>query len=131
MVLIHPRALRHFERCSPDPRNQTQTVHFVIERSKSVGKQGCVWGRVLSTSVLIALVNVEKVVPERFQMFCFPPSVGESRALIQAKVIRCPAPPSHQRGSRSSGLMDLPDQRAIGIQLVVMILGQAKEHSLR
>src|SRR5271156_3794975 len=130
MILIHPRALRYFEWCRPDPRNQAQTVHLVVERRKSVGKQRCVWGRVFSTSVLVALVYVEKVVAERFQMLRFPLSVGESCALIQAKVISCPTPPSHQRWSGSSGMVNLPDQRAIGIQLVVIIPGQTKENSL-
>src|SRR5580658_8817398 len=121
MILMHPRALRYFKRRRPDSRNHAQTVHLVIERRQSVGKERCVRSGVFSASVLITLVYVEEIVAERFQMLRFPLSVGECCALIQSEVISGPTPPSHQRRGGGSGLMDLPDERAIGIQLVVII----------
>src|SRR5580692_6113102 len=130
VILIYPGALGYFKGSSPDGRNQPQAAHLVLECSHTVRKVSRIWGDVFSPCVLVAFVHVEDVVAERFQMLRFPLSIGQSRSLIQPEIISGPTPPAHQCRGRGSGMMNLSNQRAIGFELVMVIRGQAEEHTL-
>src|SRR5580700_5521529 len=126
MILIHPRSLRHLERRRPDTWNKAQTLRLVIHRGETVGKERRVRRAVFPARVLVTLVNVEDVITERFEMLRFPLGVRRSGSVIQSEVVCRPAPPTHQRRCRSSRMMNLPDERTISVELMVIVSRQSK-----
>jgi hypothetical protein len=67
---------------------------LVADWAHSIGEELRIGSGIFASSVLVALVNVEVVIAEGFQILSEPASVDQDRALVDRHVIRGPTPPA-------------------------------------
>src|SRR5581483_3493451 len=130
VILKHRRPLRDFERRRPNPEGQAEPAYLVADISYAAREMAGIGRGVFTARVLIALIHVEVVVAEFFEMFSQPARIRERGALAEAKIIGGPTPPAHRSGSANTGFMELADSPAIGLELGVVVRTNGEHQAL-
>src|ERR1022692_4569547 len=95
-MFINPRAAAHLERCRPQANGEAISQNAMGHNPHAVRELRRVGGEVLSASVLIAFIDLEKVVTERIQMLEQPTGIRQRFAFVDGGIIGGPAPPSNR-----------------------------------
>src|ERR1700735_3271965 len=128
-MFINPRAAAHLERCRPQAKGEAISQNAMGHNPHAVRELRRVGGDVLSASVLIAFIDLEKVVTDRTQMLRQPIGIGTRFPLVDRRIKSGPAPPSHWNLTRNTCPMETPNRGAIGAKLPQIVQPCSKHHA--
>ena len=95
VMFVNPRPAAYLKRRRPQANGEAISQNVMSHKPHTVRELRRVGGNILSASVLIAFIDLEKVVTERIQMLRQPIGIGQRFALVDGGVIGGPAPPSN------------------------------------
>ena len=95
VMFVNPGPAAYLERCRPQANGEAISQNVMSHKAHTVRELRRVGSDVLSASVLIAFIDLEKIVTERIQMLRQPIGIGQRFALVDSGIIGSPAPPSY------------------------------------
>ena len=95
-MFVNPSAAAYLERRRPQANGEAISQNMVGHKPHAVRELRRVGGDVLAARVLIAFIDLEKVVTQRIQMLRQPIGIGQRFALVDRGIISGPAPPPHR-----------------------------------
>src|SRR5580700_1115743 len=130
-MFINPCAAAHLERCRPQANGEAISQNAMGHNPHAVRELRRVGGDVLSASVLITFIDLEKVVTERIQMLRQPIGIGQRFALVDGGVVSGPAPPSNWNHTRNPCAMQPSNGGTISAKLPQVVRSCCEHHSFR
>src|ERR1039458_5159756 len=127
VMFVSPGAVRYLERRRPETNGQAISQNPMSDKAHAVRELRCVGGDVLSARILIAFIDLEIVVTERFQILRQPIGIRQGLALVDRGIISGPAPPSGWNLTRNAWAMQPPNCGTIGEKLP-MVVRPSREH---
>src|SRR5579883_140870 len=116
-MFVNPSAAAHLEWRCPQAHGESVFQNMMGHKPHAVRELRRVGGDILAAGILIALINLEKVVTERVQMLRQPIGVGQRFALIDRGIVSSPTPPPHWDRARNTCMMEASNGRTISAKL--------------
>src|SRR5258708_39175063 len=90
-------------------------------RPHSMRKLRSVGDGIVATCICISVIDVKKVVTQRFEIFSQPQRICEGVTLCDLHVESSPAPPSQQVAFRDPAVVQFADCSSIVLELSVIV----------
>src|ERR1035437_6420706 len=130
-MFVNPRAAAYLERCRPEANCQALSRNTMSDKPHAVWELRCVGGDVLSARVLIAFIDLEIAVPERFQMLRQKIGIRQRFAFVDRGIVSGPAPPADWNLARNTRAMQASNCGTIREKLPKVVRPSREHQSFR